>query len=68
LRLPKGTRLDLSAFYDNSPDNPNRPPKSIGFGPQTTDEMCICFFTYTVDAEHLTQGKAVENDGLEIRF
>jgi hypothetical protein len=71
LKLPRGSRLDLLAAYDNSannPNNPNRPPKRVAFGPQTTDEMCFCFFLYTVDAEHLTQGQPAENDELEIRF
>jgi mono/diheme cytochrome c family protein len=43
--LPKGTRLDLEAFYDNSdknPNNPNKPPKEVTWGEQTTDEMCLC--------------------------
>jgi hypothetical protein len=30
--------------------------------------MCFCFFLYTVDAERLSEGRPVENDGLEIRF
>jgi mono/diheme cytochrome c family protein len=45
LALPKGTRLDLEAYYDNSdanPRNPNHPPKDVYFGEQTTDEMCLC--------------------------
>ena len=44
--LPKGTRVDVEAIYDNSennPDNPNTPPKRVRHGEQTTDEMCICF-------------------------
>jgi hypothetical protein len=45
VRLPKGTRLDLEAYYDNSannPKNPNDPPKPVRWGEQTTDEMCLC--------------------------
>jgi len=44
-RLPKGTRLELEAFYDNTADNPvnpNDPPKEVRWGEQTTDEMCLC--------------------------
>ena len=44
--LPAGTRLDLVAHYDNSADNPynpNRPPKTVRWGEETTDEMCIAF-------------------------
>jgi len=46
IRLPKGTRLDLVATYDNTASNPNQPsnpPKLVTFGEQTTDEMCFAF-------------------------
>lgn len=51
-RLPKGTRLDVSAAYDNSegnPLNPNSPPKLVTWGEQTPDEMFVCFFLVTTD-------------------
>jgi mono/diheme cytochrome c family protein len=70
LPLPAGTQLDLLAVYDNSsgnPANPSRPPKAVRFGPQTTDEMCYCFFLYTVDEEDIAEGWAIEEDGMEIR-
>lgn len=60
IELPAGTTINLVARYDNSennPSNPSRPPKHVGWGEQTTDEMCIGFLWYTVDAEHITQGK-----------
>jgi cytochrome c551/c552/thiol-disulfide isomerase/thioredoxin len=47
LKLPKGTKLDLVAYFDNSssnPNNPSDPPKLVTWGEQTNDEMCICFF------------------------
>lgn len=40
--LPKGTRVELVAFFDNSasnPLNPNRPPRAVPFGELTTNEM-----------------------------
>lgn len=43
--LPRGTRLDLVAYYDNSaenPRNPNHPPRRVRFGPASTDEMLGC--------------------------
>lgn len=46
IALPKGTRLDLVAHFDNSaanPSNPNNPPREIRWGEQTTSEMCIAF-------------------------
>lgn len=71
VKLPQGSRIDLEAYYDNSagnPDNPNRPPQTVGYGAQTRDEMCFLWFHYTVDREHLLQGIAVENDGIEERI
>ena len=45
VELPAGTRLTMTATYDNSdenPYNPNSPPKRVTLGEQTTDEMCLC--------------------------
>jgi hypothetical protein len=56
IHLPKGTQVELVAYYDNSaqnPRNPNQPPKRISWGEQTTDEMCIAFLLVTKDAEQL---------------
>ncbi|MEO8427774.1 MAG: tetratricopeptide repeat protein [Verrucomicrobiota bacterium] len=42
ISLPKGTRLIMHYTYDNSTNNvrnPNRPPKTVRHGLQTTDEM-----------------------------
>ena len=61
--LPSGSRVDLVAHYDNSEDNPrnpSRPPKAVTWGEQTTDEMCLAFIGFTVDAEHLSKGKGAE--------
>ncbi|HWE37609.1 MAG TPA: ascorbate-dependent monooxygenase [Isosphaeraceae bacterium] len=54
--LPRGTRIELIAHFDNSaanPANPSKPPVAVGWGEQTTDEMCIGFLQMTRDAEHL---------------
>ncbi len=56
IAFPKGTRVEMTATYDNSarnPRNPNSPPKTTTWGEQTTDEMCIAFLHYTLDREHL---------------
>jgi len=56
IALPKGTRMTMTATYDNSsrnPRNPNSPPKLVTWGEQTTDEMCIAFLHFTLDKEHL---------------
>jgi hypothetical protein len=43
--LPKGTRLECEAIYDNSADNPlnpHRPPRTVRWGEATTEEMLLC--------------------------
>jgi hypothetical protein len=54
-RLPKGTRLECVAHFDNSPFNPFNPdPKAtVRFGPQTHHEMMYGFFFYIDAAERL---------------
>ena len=52
VRLPKGTRIDVEAIYDNSaqnPLNPSTPPKRVLFGNDTTDEMCFALFQGVAD-------------------
>jgi hypothetical protein len=42
VRLPAGSKLSMTWIYDNSafnPRNPNRPPKRVLWGPDSTDEM-----------------------------
>ena len=56
IALPKGTKITLTATYDNSATNPHQtshPPKEVRFGEQTTDEMCFAFLGVTVDKENL---------------
>jgi hypothetical protein len=56
IRLPKGTRIDLLAYFDNSeknPRQPSHPPVPVSWGEQTTDEMCIGFYLFTVDRKSL---------------
>jgi hypothetical protein len=54
-RLPKGTRLECVALYDNSPFNPHNPdPKAtVRDGPQTYHEMMNGFFFYLDAKEDL---------------
>ncbi len=57
LQLPRGTRIDVIATYDNTsanPDNPHTPPRDIVWGEGTDEEMCSVFFGYTDDDEHLS--------------
>jgi tetratricopeptide (TPR) repeat protein len=40
--LPRGTTITMEYLYDNSsanPRNPDRPPRRVRFGPNSTDEM-----------------------------
>jgi thiol-disulfide isomerase/thioredoxin/mono/diheme cytochrome c family protein len=55
MRLPKGTRLECVAHYDNSPFNPYNPDPeaTVRHGPQTHHEMMFGFFFYTDAAEQL---------------
>ncbi len=50
--LPAGTRIECTAHYDNSaqnPDNPD-PTKTITWGQQSFDEMMVCFFNVAFPA------------------
>lgn len=52
IRLPKGTRVDSEAYFDNSdenPLNPNSPPREVHWGEFSSDEMCICYLQATAD-------------------
>jgi len=48
-QLPAGTRIEYTAVFDNSEDNPANPDptKTVHFGEATTDEMMIGFLQYT---------------------
>jgi hypothetical protein len=49
--LPKGSRIECSAWFDNSPNNPNNPdPTSeVRYGDQSWEEMMFGFFDATLD-------------------
>jgi hypothetical protein len=51
-RLPKGTRIEVVAHYDNSPGNRHNPDptKDVKWGDQTWEEMMIGFWGSVVDA------------------
>jgi hypothetical protein len=52
VRVTAGTRLDVEAHYDNSannPSNPNRPPRTVTYGEETTNEMCFVFLGGVAD-------------------
>ncbi|MCA1596983.1 MAG: hypothetical protein LC772_11240, partial [Chloroflexi bacterium] len=63
IALPAGSRVDLMAVYDNSDRNPRQtahPPRVVRWGEQTSDEMCIGFFTFTLDDQHLLGTRSAE--------
>jgi copper type II ascorbate-dependent monooxygenase-like protein len=53
LAVPKGTRIEAVAHYDNSAKNPRNPDptKEVRFGEQTWDEMMNAFIDFTVDGQ-----------------
>ena len=54
VKLPRKTILSLKATYDNSEKNrrqPVSPPKTVTWGEETTDEMCIAFVGFIPDNE-----------------
>ncbi len=53
LVLPKGTKIECTAHFDNSPNNPSNPDatKEVAWGDQSWDEMMIGFFEVVFDAD-----------------
>ena len=56
LALPRGTRLQWVATFDNSRNNPANPDPTaeVRYGHQSWEEMMIGFFTYTVEGPRAT--------------
>lgn len=52
---PKGSRLEVIAHHDNSPNNKFNPDptKEVRWGDQTWDEMMIGYLDYTIDRQDL---------------
>ena len=51
LKLPKGTKIHATAWYDNSPRNKSNPDptQDVWWGDQTWEEMMFTGMTYSVD-------------------
>ena len=60
IRLPKGTKIEGIAHFDNSTKNPQNPDPTIKvhFGEQTWEEMMNGFFDYTVVNQKVTKPTA----------
>jgi hypothetical protein len=58
LKLPKGTKLHATAWYDNSARNKSNPDptKDIWWGDQTWEEMMFTGLTYSIDAASAGSG------------
>ena len=58
--LPKGTRIDVAFWYDNSPIRAARhnfnPHRFVGHGTRTVDEMSLGFISYAEIAEDEARG------------
>jgi hypothetical protein len=56
IALPKGSKLHVSAHFDNSTANRANPDPAatVRWGDQTWEEMMIGFFTYTVETPSTT--------------
>ena len=48
IKFPKGTKLEVTAHYDNSKFNPYNPDpnKTVNWGDQTFEEMMIGYIDY----------------------
>jgi hypothetical protein len=56
LKLPKGTKIHATAWYDNSANNPSNPNPSLDvkWGDQTWEEMMFTSLNYTVNTPPAT--------------
>ena len=53
LIMPKGSKIECTAHFDNSANNPNNPDptKVVKWGDQSWDEMMIGFFDVAIDVK-----------------
>ena len=63
--IPKGTKLVVTALFDNSLNNKYNPdPKqTVRFGDPTYDDMMIGWISYTVDKQRLRDETALNRAG-----
>jgi mono/diheme cytochrome c family protein len=60
LVIPKGSRLECTAYFDNSKGNKYNPDfsKDVKWGDQTWEEMMIGFTTYSLDSQKIKPASA----------
>ena len=53
LKLPAGARMECTAWYDNSPNNPKNPDatKEVRFGEQSWEEMMFGFYDIVIPSD-----------------
>jgi hypothetical protein len=58
--IPAGSVVKVLAHFDNSahPRNPNKPPKTVKFGPNVADEMCVGYIAVVKKGQDLTTPRA----------
>ncbi|QQS46100.1 MAG: thiol-disulfide isomerase [Acidobacteriota bacterium] len=63
--MPKGTKLECVAHFDNSTKNKFNPDptKPVAWGDQTWEEMMIGWFSYTRDAETIKTPVSASSSG-----
>jgi hypothetical protein len=63
--LPKGTRIMVTGYFDNSTKNKYNPDpaKAVRYGEPTYDEMMIGWMDYTVDKEGAKPTTAMNSSG-----
>jgi hypothetical protein len=61
IAVPKGSRIDCVATFDNSANNPYNPDptRNVRWGDQTWEEMMIGWIDYTLDGQNLRAVSAV---------
>lgn len=60
--MPRGTRIECLAHFDNSADNLANPDptQTVRWGEQTTDEMMIGYIDYYVDSRMIAGRRAAD--------
>jgi hypothetical protein len=59
MRITSGSRINLTCTFNNSESNarnPNNPLIPVGWGENTSDEMCLAFLGVTLDYEKYLTG------------
>jgi hypothetical protein len=66
--LPPGTKIECTAHFDNSPNNPENPDptKAVIWGQQSWDEMMVGFFNLKFDAKMPAKELTVEEGAIHV--